>query len=255
MTLLVTTTLGLSTLADRFGLDLRDGYHRYPIPVVPPTIRSGFLEGRQLVMPAAVERPHRDEVRSRILAAAAHNFERDGYVGASLRRIAMDAGFTKGAVYSNFGSKPDLFGQVCAARLADGEKDLVDALFPILSSCERPDDLMRSISEKLTEILLEDASWQVILAEFRALARRDDEIAKAYSKLQSQRIAQLAELMTQYGVLDHIKSTDAANPRSLAVVVLSLVNVLALEFSVASAVIDRQVITDVIERAIRGFLQ
>jgi hypothetical protein len=39
------------------------------------------------------------------------------------------------------------------------------------------------------------------------------------------------------------------------VVVLSLVNVLALEFSVASAVIDRQVITDVIERAIRGFLQ
>ena len=95
----------------------------------------------------------------------------------------------------------------------------------------------------------------MILAEFRALARRDAEIAKAYSKLQSQRIAQLAELMTQYGVLDHIKSTDAANPRSLAVVVLSLVNVLALEFSVASAVIDRQVITDVIERAIRGFLQ
>ena len=197
-------------------------------------------------MPAAVERPHRDEVRSRILAAAAHNFERDGYVGASLRRIATDAGFTKGAVYSNFGSKPDLFGQVCAARLTNGERDLVDALSPILSSCERPDDLMRNISEKLTEILLEDAPWQVILAEFRALARRDAEIAKAYSKLQSQRIAQLAELMTQYGVLDHIESADAANPRSLAVVVLSLVNVLALEFSVASAVIDRQVITDAV---------
>jgi AcrR family transcriptional regulator len=81
-------------------------------------------------MPAAVERPHRDEVRSRILAAAAHNFERDGYVGASLRRIATDAGFTKGAVYSNFGSKPDLFGQVCAARLTNGERDLVDALSP-----------------------------------------------------------------------------------------------------------------------------
>lgn len=156
-------------------------------------------------------------------------------------------------MYSNFGSKPDLFGQVCAARLTNGERDLVDALSPILSSCERPDDLMRNISEKLTEILLEDAPWQVILAEFRALARRDAEIAKAYSKLQSQRIAQLAELMTQYGVLDHIESADAANPRSLAVVVLSLVNVLALEFSVASAVIDRRVITDVIERAIRGF--
>ena len=206
-------------------------------------------------MPAAVERPHRDEVRNRILAAAVQNFERDGYAGASLRRIASDAGFTKGAVYSNFGSKPDLFRQVCAARLASGERDVVDALFPVLSSYGRPDDVMRSISEKLTEILLEDAPWQVILAEFRALARRDEEIAAAYSKLQAQRIAQLVELTTQYGVLDHVESTETANPRSLAVVVLSLVNVLALEFSVASAVIDRQVITDVIERAIRGFLQ
>ncbi|AOH44982.1 TetR/AcrR family transcriptional regulator [Propionibacterium sp. NM47_B9-13] len=206
-------------------------------------------------MPAAVERPHRDEVRNRILAAAVQNFERDGYAGASLRRIASDAGFTKGAVYSNFGSKPDLFRQVCAARLASGERDVVDALFPVLSSYGRPDDVMRSISEKLTEILLEDAPWQVILAEFRALARRDEEIAAAYSKLQAQRIAQLVELTTQYGVLDHVESTETANPRSLAVVVLSLVNVLALEFSVASSVIDRQVITDVIERAIRGFLQ
>ncbi|MGK2308514.1 TetR/AcrR family transcriptional regulator [Cutibacterium sp. V947] len=206
-------------------------------------------------MPTAVERPHRDEVRNRILAAATKEFERDGYAGASLRRIASDAGFTKGAVYSNFGSKPDLFGQVCTERLASGERDVVDALSPILSNGGSPDEVMRQISQKLTEILLEDAPWQVILAEFRALARHDEEIAEAYAKLQKQRIAQLVDVTTQYGVLDHVDSTEAANPRSLAVVVLSLVNVLALEFSVASAVIDQQVITDVIERSIRGFLQ
>ncbi|AGJ77597.1 hypothetical protein HMPREF1279_01930 [Propionibacterium sp. KPL1852] len=207
------------------------------------------------MMPAAVERPHRDEVKNRILVAATENFERDGYAGASLRRIASDAGFTKGAVYSNFGSKPDLFGQVCTERLASGERDVVDALSPILSSGGSPDEVMRQISEKLTEILLEDAPWQVILAEFRALARHDEEIAEAYTKLQKQRIAQLVDLTTQYCVLDRVKSAEDANPRSLAVVVLSLVNVLALEHSVASAVIDQQVITDVIERSIRGFLQ
>ncbi|MEH1506220.1 TetR/AcrR family transcriptional regulator [Cutibacterium avidum] len=206
-------------------------------------------------MPAAVERPHRDEVKNRILVAATENFERDGYAGASLRRIASDAGFTKGAVYSNFGSKPDLFGQVCTERLASGERDVVDALSPIVSSGGSPDEVMRQISEKLTEILLEDAPWQVILAEFRALARHDEEIAEAYTKLQKQRIAQLVDLTTQYCVLDRVKSAEDANPRSLAVVVLSLVNVLALEHSVASAVIDQQVITDVIERSIRGFLQ
>ena len=207
------------------------------------------------MMPTAVERPNRDEVKNRILVAATENFERDGYAGASLRRIASDAGFTKGAVYSNFGSKPDLFGQVCTERLASGERDVVDALSPIFSSGGNPDEVMRQISEKLTEILLEDAPWQVILAEFRALARHDEEIAEAYTKLQKQRIAQLVDLTTQYCVLDRVKSAEDANPRSLAVVVLSLVNVLALEFSVASAVIDQQVITDVIERSIRGFLQ
>ena len=207
------------------------------------------------MMPTAVERPHRDEVKNRILVAATENFERDGYAGASLRRIASDAGFTKGAVYSNFGSKPDLFGQVCTERLASGERDVVDALSPILSSGGSPDEVMRQISEKLTEILLEDAPWQVILVEFRALARHDEEIAEAYTKLQKQRIAQLVDLTTQYCVLDRVKSAEDANPRSLAVVVLSLVNVLALEFSVASAVIDQQVIIDVIERSIRGFLQ
>ena len=207
------------------------------------------------MMPTAVERPHRDEVKNRILVAATENFERDGYAGASLRRIASDAGFTKGAVYSNFGSKPDLFGQVCTERLASCERDVVDALSPIFSSGGNPDEVMRQISEKLTEIRLEDAPWQVILAEFRALARHDEEIAEAYTNLQKQRIAQLVDLTTQYCVLDRVKSAEDANPRSLAVVVLSLVNVLALEFSVASAVIDQQVITDVIERSIRGFLQ
>ena len=47
--------------------------------------------------------------RAELLAAAARVFERRGYGGASIAEIAQDAGFTHGAVYSNFEGKEDLF--------------------------------------------------------------------------------------------------------------------------------------------------
>jgi AcrR family transcriptional regulator len=47
--------------------------------------------------------------REHLIEAAAVVFARDGYSGASLDDVAATAGFTKGAVYSNFKSKEDLF--------------------------------------------------------------------------------------------------------------------------------------------------
>ncbi len=65
------------------------------------------------------------QTRSRILAAATAVFEREGYHGASLERIAAEAGFTKGAVYSTFDSKADvmlaLIGELTSRRQAELE--------------------------------------------------------------------------------------------------------------------------------------
>src|ERR1700759_1262541 len=47
--------------------------------------------------------------RERVLAAAQRVFIARGYAGATLEAIADEAGFSKGVVYSQFGSKPDLF--------------------------------------------------------------------------------------------------------------------------------------------------
>ncbi len=49
------------------------------------------------------------QTRSELLAAAARVFERQGYAAASVAGIAEEAGFSHGAVYSNFESKEDLF--------------------------------------------------------------------------------------------------------------------------------------------------
>jgi AcrR family transcriptional regulator len=51
----------------------------------------------------------RSATRKELLRAAAGLFLRDGFVATSLADVATAAGVTKGAVYSNFESKEDLF--------------------------------------------------------------------------------------------------------------------------------------------------
>ena len=64
-------------------------------------------------MPAKKRRLPREEskarTRSDLLRAASRLFVRNGFVATSLSDIAEEAALTKGAVYSNFDSKEDLF--------------------------------------------------------------------------------------------------------------------------------------------------
>jgi AcrR family transcriptional regulator len=68
----------------------------------------------------APERLTREEkkarTRAQLIDAAATVFARRGFVAASLDEVAEDAGLTKGAVYSNFDSKEDLFEAVIDER-------------------------------------------------------------------------------------------------------------------------------------------
>ena len=54
----------------------------------------------------------RQLTRDVLTAAATEVFARRGYEGASLDEIAETAGFTRGAIYKNFGGKEDLFFHV-----------------------------------------------------------------------------------------------------------------------------------------------
>jgi AcrR family transcriptional regulator len=53
-------------------------------------------------------RPTRDDTRDKLFEAAAQVFEEQGIGGASIEAISAAAGYTRGAFYSNFGSKDEL---------------------------------------------------------------------------------------------------------------------------------------------------
>ena len=51
----------------------------------------------------------KEQIRADLLAAAREVFLRRGFHQASLEEIALEAGWSKGAVFSNFAGKDDLF--------------------------------------------------------------------------------------------------------------------------------------------------
>lgn len=62
----------------------------------------------------------REQTRTRVLDAAEELFAREGYSGAALDEIAEAAGYSKGAVYSNFSGKDDLFLALMRRRAERG---------------------------------------------------------------------------------------------------------------------------------------
>ena len=82
--------------------------------------------------------------RQELLRAASRLFLRNGFVATSLSDIAEEAGLTKGAVYSNFESKEELFLALLAgdqARPYAAQEDLAPS---DLSTVEGADALARA---------------------------------------------------------------------------------------------------------------
>jgi AcrR family transcriptional regulator len=66
--------------------------------------------------------------RDTLVGSAARVFARRGYEGASLEEIADAAGFTRGAIYKNFGGKEDLFFAVADRDFAERLRTLAERL-------------------------------------------------------------------------------------------------------------------------------
>ena len=70
----------------------------------------------------------RANTRERLLASARRAFARNGFHGASVEEIASDAGFSTGALYSNFEGKEDLFLVLMEREIDEHARELADAV-------------------------------------------------------------------------------------------------------------------------------
>jgi AcrR family transcriptional regulator len=128
--------------------------------------------------------------RRRLLAAAQRVFFERGFHGASLEAVAEEAGLTKGAVYSRFESKADLFLAYQEERNMQTIQRVGDRLAE-LEPGEWPLDVI--IEHWENRLLHESLEQSLLVIEFWASACRDPEVHRRFSDQHERVMAGVAE--------------------------------------------------------------
>ncbi len=129
--------------------------------------------------------------RERLLAAAEQIFARHGYGGASIELITSEAGYSKGAIYSNFESKEAVFLELLRLYMA---RDMAE-LERIVSL--DPNKLSAAVTGWL-ETMHADRDCPLLMTELQLQARRSPAFAKRYYALQEQQTRILAGILERY---------------------------------------------------------
>jgi AcrR family transcriptional regulator len=170
--------------------------------------------------PTRVPRPRKDEVRTRVLQAAGAVFAERGFAAATLDQVAAAAGFTKGAVYSNFGSKDELF-------LALMEEEAAHRVQVVEDSLRTTGDLTGALAAVGSELSRRDSTWQLLFLEFWQRAVRDPEVRRAFVASRRTLRARVTEVVERF--LTERPVRTGWDAPSLTVVLLALANGLAVE--------------------------
>jgi AcrR family transcriptional regulator len=110
--------------------------------------------------------------RELLLDAAAHTFAQKGFAGASVDEIAEAAGYTVGALYSNFGSKEGLFVDVMRSRASDRINEAIQ----IVNEGDAGEGArLRALGQLLVNVADKEVDFLPLEAEFWLYAVRHRE--------------------------------------------------------------------------------
>ncbi|WP_194762886.1 TetR/AcrR family transcriptional regulator [Microbacterium sp. UFMG61] len=139
----------------------------------------------------------RENTRARLLDAAAQVFAEVGLEGASVEAVCERAGFTRGAFYSNFDSKDELFlmlaGSVAEQRVS-AVRDRVDEIAAeggLTAGCD-PVDLVQQIMDAGGD----DRLGVMLMSEIRIRALRDEQFGTAYLAQEREMVSSIATIIT-----------------------------------------------------------
>ena len=136
----------------------------------------------------------RRRTREELVLAADRRFSAAGYHATSLDAVADEAGFTKGAVYSNFASKEDLFFAVYERRVAQAVAHAHEVL-----------DAAPSVSEGVMTLVAETSSrrdrddgWLAVFLEFWTYVLRHPEHRARFASLHARAVEPFAEALERH---------------------------------------------------------
>src|SRR5918994_6105633 len=149
----------------------------------------------------AVTSRRREATRQKLLDAAAQVFAEEGLDAASVEAICERAGFTRGAFYSNFDSKDELFLEL-AGRVAGAR---VDSVRERVTKLEREGDLHGAatdafaVVQEVLDVSGDDRLAILLMSEIRIHALRDPQLGAAYLAQDAEMRASVAQIITDIG--------------------------------------------------------
>jgi AcrR family transcriptional regulator len=128
--------------------------------------------------------------RAKLLASARVVVAREGYENASIDRIAEEAGFSKGAFYSNFDSKEEIVLELLETHSMQDVTEIAG----LIGDSSDPVRLIEVISEWSLN-RSRDPSWGLLALELFRRARRDQTFDKRHANLFREQWRGLGEIM------------------------------------------------------------
>lgn len=133
----------------------------------------------------------REQTRRKLVRAATEEVARSGFHAASVDAIARRAGFSIGALYSNFDGKDDLFFAVFDGHVAWFEERLERAA--------AADDTTAAVSEWMAE-LGRDPDQFLVFVEFWAYAVRKPRVRRQLAERLAGMRTRVAEILGDAGL-------------------------------------------------------
>ncbi|MYW97655.1 helix-turn-helix transcriptional regulator [Amycolatopsis rubida] len=205
--------------------------------------------GASLETPKRMTR-RRAETRRRVMAAAYEVFAETGIRDAPVELICDRAGFTRGAFYSNFASKEELFLAIYEVEMRERAERLRGAVEEAVDrAASGPvDEVLREAGLLFMESLAADETWYLLNAEFRAQALRQPDLRAPAAAAERRFHEALADILRN--LLDRLDMRLTVDPRSAVVTVVALYETM-LERAILDELPDKadsRYLTDVLPR-------
>ncbi|GAB3123209.1 TetR/AcrR family transcriptional regulator [Glaciibacter psychrotolerans] len=143
------------------------------------------------------ESSRRRKTRERLLEAAYKVFAESGVQAASVEMIAERAGFTRGAFYSNFDTKEELFFVLGEREMQARFEKLqqgIDEILPRISPAEAlASSTFENVVTEFLNLQMDDRRWALMQSEFRLHAMRDTAQAAHFLAFENDFRMRLAE--------------------------------------------------------------
>ncbi|HEX4704741.1 MAG TPA: TetR/AcrR family transcriptional regulator [Pseudonocardiaceae bacterium] len=149
------------------------------------------------------------QTRDRLIATAKRAFLRDGYAATTLEKVADEAGYSKGAVYSNFRNKDEL----CLAVLDAIHTEQMIRIGTAIAGTGTLDERLAAF-QRWADDTIGERSWTALEVEFAIHTRHDprlrDELARRDEGIRAVIAGVLAEGAAEFGLRLPMPAQDLA---------------------------------------------